>query len=231
MKASSTPPRIFARCARVGRRNTTSDWVSEERRLTLSHTSSTHAGRYVPGGNVSCAPAAEERQQQEEDVEDVEEDRGGKQRSCLDLVGATEALEVVHRVAGEDHETEHRIDHIAAGNRDEQQHDPEHDQPEQRKEGDARDLREVASRRVAVGTEAADEERGRTACLPERLRVDRGVVGEHRRRGEPEEGTEAEEQADRKLLGALDRDVEPEDAGERADERDDAPATRESRPR
>ena len=67
-------------------------------------------------GETSAAPAAaEERQQQEEDVEDVEEDRGREQRGCLDLVGAAQALEVVHRVAGEDHETEHRVDHVAAG--------------------------------------------------------------------------------------------------------------------
>ena len=75
-------------------------------------------------------------------------------------IGAAQPLEVVHRVAGEDHEAEHRVDHVAAGNRDEHQHDPEHDQPEQREEGEAGDLREVVSRGVAVRTEAADEERG-----------------------------------------------------------------------
>ena len=58
-------------------------------------------------------------------------------------------------------------------------------------------------RRVPVGAEASDEERRGTGCLPERLRVDGRVVGEHRRHGDAEEGAEPEEQADRKLLGLL----------------------------
>ena len=52
-----------------------------------------------------------------------------------------------------------------------------------------------------------------------------GVVGERRRDRDPEEGADAEEQADRELLGAADRDVEADDAGDRADEGDDPPAT------
>ena len=60
--------------------------------------------------------------------------------------------------------------------------------------------------------------------LPQRLRLHLGVVGEHRRGRDAEEGAEAEEQADRELLRAAHGDVEADDAGDRADEGDDAPA-------
>ena len=55
--------------------------------------------------------------------------------------------------------------------------------------------------------------------------MDGGVVGEHGRRGDPEERAEAEEKPDRELFGTTDRDIEAEDAADRADERDDAPPT------
>lgn len=46
--------------------------------------------------------AAEDLEEEEEDVEDVQEDRGGQQWGGSDVLGTAQALEVDHRQAGED---------------------------------------------------------------------------------------------------------------------------------
>ena len=80
------------------------------------------------------AAAAEDRQEEEEDVEDVEEDRRGKQRRDPDVLRLPQPLEVDHREAGEDDQAEHRVDQRAVRDPHEDGHDPEDDQREQRPE-------------------------------------------------------------------------------------------------
>ena len=80
------------------------------------------------------------------------------------------------------------------------------------------------ARCVAGRAEAGDEQRGRAAGLPHRLRVRRGVVRDRRRRCQPHEGAEAEEEADRELLGARGDDVEAEQEAEAREVQNEAPA-------
>ena len=60
---------------------------------------------------------------------------------------AAQPVEVEDRVAAEDHESDDRVDDVAAGDRDEDRDDPEHDQGQQRPEQVAH--HEDRSRRVA----------------------------------------------------------------------------------
>ena len=95
---------------------------------------------------------------------------------------------------------------------------------EERPEARSGEAREVAARCIAGRAETGDEQRGRTAGLPYRLRVRRGVVRDGRRRCEPDEGAEAEEEADRELLGTRGDDVEAEQEAEAREVQDEAPA-------
>src|SRR5271165_2561789 len=98
---------------------------------------------------TSLPAAAEQVQQQQEHVEDVEEDaRGDRDRARH--VGAPQAVEVEDREAAEDHQAEHAVDDVAVRDRHEQRDDPEHDQREQRPEQRARPRGQVATRGVAV---------------------------------------------------------------------------------
>ena len=121
---------------------------------------------------------------------------------------------------------EDRVDQLTVRDPDEDQDDPEDDQRDQREEHDARERRQVAPRRVAGSAEPGDEERGRGSRLVDRLRVGVRVVGDRRRDREAHQQTEPEQQADRELLGALDREAQAEQACDRGDEPEEAPARR-----
>src|SRR4029079_14546791 len=101
---------------------------------------------------------AEEGQQQEKDVEDVEEDRRGEEWRGSDVLRLPQPLKVERGQAREDHEPEDRVDQRAVRDLDEDQHDPEHDQGDQGPEAGASDPRQVAPRRIAKCPEAGDEE-------------------------------------------------------------------------
>src|SRR5919106_1759654 len=100
---------------------------------------------------VLLTSAAEDRQEQEEHVEDIEEDRRGEKRRRADVLGVAQPLEIEQRQPGEDHETGDRVDQRAARDLNEHEHDPEEDQPDQRPEERTRERREVAPPRVAGG--------------------------------------------------------------------------------
>src|SRR5262249_85206 len=108
--------------------------------------------------------------------------------------------------------------------------DPEHDQREQRPEAHTGKPREVAARGIAGAAEAGDEQRGRAARLPDRLRVRRRVVGDCRRGADSHEDAKAEEEADRELLGALGREVEPDQKREPRHVPDEPAAVRKATP-
>ena len=50
------------------------------------------------------------------------------------FAGAAHAVEVEHRVAREDGEAKHRVDHVAGGHRQEERHESVGEQPEQQEE-------------------------------------------------------------------------------------------------
>ena len=173
---------------------------------------------------TSRISAAEEGQEQQEDVQDVEEDRRREQRRRPDVLRPSQSLEVDHGEAGEDHEAQDRVDQRAVRDPDEDRDDPEDDQREKREEENPRERGEVSPRRVARCSEAGDEERRCTARLPDHLRIGRGVVGNGGRGREPDEDAEGEEEADRELLGLPHRDVHAEQAAERHEEQHEPPA-------
>src|SRR5215218_5923905 len=115
----------------------------------------------LPSRMPSLVLSADERQQQQEHVEDVEEDRGGEQRGGPDVLAAAKALEVEGRQAGEDHQAKDRIDHRAVGDLNKDRDDAEQDQPDQSPEEGAGKPRQVAPGRVAGGPEPGDEQRRR----------------------------------------------------------------------
>lgn len=84
----------------------------------------------------------------------------------------------------------------------------------------AGDPREVAARGVTGRTETRDEERGRRARLPHRLRVRGRVVRDRRRGSHSDQDAEPEEHADRELLRTRDREVEADQEPEAREERD-----------
>src|SRR3954453_3086402 len=171
-------------------------------------------------------PAAEQAQEQQHDVEDVEED-AGRDRHGLRHVRAPQAPEVEDREAAEDDEAEDRVDDVRARNRHEQRDEAEHDQGEQRPEQGAAPAGEVALGRVAERAQAADEQPGGTARLPQHGRVVVRVEGEDRAGEEAEQEPEAEEQRDRERLAPLrGGDVQAKDAADRRDEGNPSGAAR-----
>jgi hypothetical protein len=153
----------------------------------------------------SFIAAAERRQQEQEDVEDGEEDRGGQQGSGPDVRCAPQSLEVEHHQSGEDHQAGYRVDQRPVRDLDEDRHDAEQDQPEQRLEQDAGKAREVPTGGVSRGAEPRDEQGRRPAGLLHSLRIGGHVVRERRRHSEADEDAEAEQQRRRHLLGPLHR--------------------------
>jgi hypothetical protein len=119
-------------------------------------------------------------------------------------------------------QAQHRVDQRAARDIDEDQHDAEHDQRHQCPEKNARERAQVAPGGVAGRAEAGDEQRGRPARLPERLRVHAPVVRHRRRHGQPDQQAERAEQPDGQLEGTARREAHADQAGEGGDERDDA---------
>ena len=80
------------------------------------------AGSPRPYDGLRCRAApAEDREQQQEDVQDVEEDRCREQRRGSDVLRLAQPLEVVHREAREDHEAEDRVDQLTVRDADEDQ--------------------------------------------------------------------------------------------------------------
>src|SRR3954454_19695464 len=130
--------------------------------------------------SVSVAPAAAKQlEREQEDVEDVEEDRGGDRHRGIGGAAA-QAVEVEDRERAEDPESGDRVDEVAVGDRYEDRDDAEDDQGEQGPEQSARPGREVSARRVAVGAAARDERRGGSGRLPQSGRVGVGVGGDDR---------------------------------------------------
>src|SRR5262245_2161272 len=181
-------------------------------------------GHGLAGAHGDLLASVEEREQEQEDVENVEEDRGGEQRRSANVLRPPQALEVVQREPGEDHQARDRVDQRGIRNPHEDRDDPEDDQREERPEADAGDPREVAARRVTGRAEAGDEERGRAARLPHRLRVRRGVVRDRGGGPDPHQDAESEQHPDRELLRPGDGEVEAEQEAEARDVRDEAPA-------
>ena len=122
---------------------------------------------------VTVLPAApaEDLQEEQEHVEDVEEDPQGDRHRGVPGARTAEPLEVEHRPHGEDREAEDRVDQPATGDVHEDQHDAEHDQPQQCPEGDARERGEIAPCGVAPRPEAGDEQPGGARGLPQHLRA------------------------------------------------------------
>src|ERR1700754_3586563 len=112
----------------------------------------------------SLVPAAEEGQEQQEDVEHVEEDRGGD-RHGRGLAGPAQAVEVEDREGAEDPEARDRIDDARVRDGEEDRDDPEDDQGQEGPEEPACPGGEVAAGGVAVGAIARHEERGRSGRL------------------------------------------------------------------
>src|SRR3954451_3365512 len=105
--------------------------------------------------SVSVAPAAAEQlEREQEDIEDVEEDRGGDRHRGIGGAAA-QAVEVEDRERAEDPESGDRVDEVAVGDRDEDRNDAEDDQAEQGPEQGARPRGEVPARRIAVGATPA----------------------------------------------------------------------------
>jgi hypothetical protein len=117
------------------------------------------------------------------------EPRATERSGCL---GCGEGLEVERRQARENHQAEDRIDQRTVRDGDEDSNDAEQDQPDQGPEEDAGERREVAARRVAGGPEPGDEQRRRSARLPDRLRIGACVVAERWSHRESDEQTEPE---------------------------------------
>src|SRR5919202_4200613 len=81
----------------------------------------------------SVALAAEQVEQQQEDVEDVEEDARCDDDGAVG-VRPPQPIEVEDRVGAEDPEPGDGVDDVGVGDRDEDRDDPERDQSEQRPE-------------------------------------------------------------------------------------------------
>src|SRR5215211_4318823 len=131
---------------------------------------------------------------------------------------AAKALEVEGRQAGEDHQAKDRVDQRSVRDEDEDGNDAEQDQPDQGPEEDAGERREVAPGGVAGGPEPGDEQRRRSAGLPDPLRVGACVVAERWRHRESDEHTEPEQERDGEPLGSLGGGVHGDEAGEGGDE-------------
>ena len=138
----------------------------------------------------------EERQQEQEDVEDVQEDGCREQRGGPEVAAAAKALEVEGGQAGEDHQAKDRVEQRTVGNPDEDRDDAEDDQPDQGPEQDAGQGREVTAGGVAGGPEPGDEQRRRSTRLSDRLRVGACGVAERRRHREAHEHPEPEQEGD-----------------------------------
>src|SRR3954447_15744443 len=174
----------------------------------------------------SVPTAAEEQQEELEDVEHVEEDARRDRHGGLHP-RATQTLEVEGRQPSEDHQAEDGVDHVLGRDRHEDRDDPEGDQPEQCEEEVAGVGRQVAPRRVAPRAERPDEERGAPRGLPDDGRVLVHVDGDRRPEREAEQEPEGEQQRDGQALAALRCDVQAEQAHEARDEAGDAPSAAE----
>src|SRR4051794_30977615 len=82
--------------------------------------------------DLRLVPAAEQRQEEQEDVQDVEEDPGG-QRHRLVLARPPKAVEVDDGVEAEDRQAGDAVDDVRGGDRDEER---EQSEPDEREEGE-----------------------------------------------------------------------------------------------
>src|SRR2546430_1847592 len=76
--------------------------------------------------------AAEDRQEQEEHVENVEKNRSRENRRGSDVLGSAQSLEVERRQTGKDHKADDCVDERTAGDLHKDEHDPEDDQSDER---------------------------------------------------------------------------------------------------
>lgn len=83
----------------------------------------TRTSRFITARTLVIA-AAEDRQEQQENVEDVKEDRRCKQRRSADVLLLAQPLEVERREAGEDHKSDDRVDERSSRDLHENEHDP-----------------------------------------------------------------------------------------------------------
>jgi len=100
---------------------------------------------------------AEEREEKQEHVEYVEEDRRGEEWRGADVVLEPQSLKVVHRETSEDHETSNCVDEFSVRDLDEHEREFEPNEGNQSLEERSRQCRQVTSRRIAGGTGAGDE--------------------------------------------------------------------------
>jgi hypothetical protein len=77
------------------------------------------------------APSAEQLQEEQENVEDVEED-ARRDGHGAGRVRSAQAIEIKDRERAEDRQAGHRIDDVRVRNRDEDEDDRKHDQTQQR---------------------------------------------------------------------------------------------------
>src|SRR3954451_3862311 len=128
-------------------------------------------GWWTLGPPGSLVPLdAEEIEQEQEDVEDVEEDARSDTYGAAGICSA-QAVEVEDRERTEDPEPGARVDDVAVGNRDEDRDDPKPDEAEQGPEKRARPRGEVSARGVAVSAACGAAPRRGAGRLPQGGRV------------------------------------------------------------
>src|SRR3954451_23846109 len=165
--------------------------------------------------------AAEQLQEQQEQVEDVEED-SGRDRYRLVLRGAPQPVEVDQRVAGEDRDAGQRVERARAVDLEQDEDQAEDDQAEQAEEQRSVEVRQVAPRRVAPGAHARHGETGGAGRLPDHGRLVLRIPDDGHAHRQPKQEADREQQRQRDPgLPALVRDVQADDANERTDPRDE----------
>src|SRR3954449_10762987 len=166
----------------------------------LSHTGASSSADSAPWmesvvdtrSSLELVPiAAEQAEQEQKDVEDVEEDARRDHHGAAGI-GPPQPVEVEDRERAEDPEAGDGVDDVAVGDRDEQRDDPERDQRQQRPEQRARPRREVSARGVPVRPAGGHERRRGAGGLPQGGRVGLRVVGDDRRDREPEQEAESD---------------------------------------
>ena len=159
-----------------------------------------------------------------EHVERVQKDRRGQQRGRIKIGRPPQPLKVDHRQTREDDQTQHRIDHGAAGDLHEDQHDAEPDQGKQRPEAHPRDTGQIGTGGIAERAAAGDEQRRHTTGLPQGLRVGTGVVDQCRRHREPEQQPHCEQQHDTEAGRAAHGEPHADQADKKQSEKRQAPS-------
>src|SRR3954453_2914855 len=112
------------------------------------------------------AIAADQPEQQQKDVQDVEEDARRDHDGAVGA-GSAQSVEVEDREGAEDPEACDGVDDVAVGDRDEDRDDPKPDQAEQQPDKGAGSGGEVFALGVAVRATGRDEGLGGSGRLPQ----------------------------------------------------------------